>query len=282
MVWLLVGCGTLIVIAVIAAFLGGYGVRNQSAALAIAKALVAEHPDVFEISVDDEKRLVTIRNKQTGKTDTLDMDAGRQAFSYPMGTRETGKTSLDMDVIRDGSIIVALPADGEFFVGRDKVAQADIPARIRNILKDKRADEQVVYIKSGKEVKYGTVVSVIDAIRDAGFDRIGIVAEKEKLPEWFPSYPGAVVHQTFSSESKDGKGASFGFSTRDSIDKVVKFYEENLKQAGLKVTANTVQKNGAVSEVSLASEGRDKERNVSVTAILEKDQTHVTVVFASK
>jgi biopolymer transport protein ExbD/biopolymer transport protein TolR len=40
--------------------------------------------------------------------------------------------------------------------------------------------DQVVYIKSGKEVKYGTVVSVIDSIRDAGFDRIGLVAEKEK------------------------------------------------------------------------------------------------------
>ena len=29
-------------------------------------------------------------------------------------------------------------------------------------------------------MKYGTVVSVIDSIRDAGFDRIGLVAEKEK------------------------------------------------------------------------------------------------------
>jgi biopolymer transport protein ExbD len=38
-----------------------------------------------------------------------------------------------------------------------------------------------VYIKSGVLVKYGTVVSVIDSIRDAGFDRIGLVAEKEKM-----------------------------------------------------------------------------------------------------
>jgi len=86
----------------------------------------------------------------------------------------------DPNIIKDTSAVVAIPQDNEFFIGRDKVAQADIPTRIRNILKDKRADEQVVYIKSGKEVKYGTVVSVIDAIRDAGFDRIGLVAEKEK------------------------------------------------------------------------------------------------------
>ena len=86
----------------------------------------------------------------------------------------------DPNIIKDTSAVVAIPTDGEFFIGREKVTQTDIPARIKNILKDKPAPDQVVYIKSGKEVKYGTVVSIIDAIRDAGFDRIGLVAEKEK------------------------------------------------------------------------------------------------------
>jgi hypothetical protein len=62
----------------------------------------------------------------------------------------------------------------------------------------------------------------------------------------------------------------------------VKFYEENLKQAGLKVTTDIVEQNGVVSKGSLASEDRDKKRAVFVTAILEKGQTQVTVVFASK
>lgn len=86
----------------------------------------------------------------------------------------------DPNIIKDTSAVVAIPKDGEYFIGKEKVAQADIPARIKNILKDKPAPDQVVYIKSGKEVKYGTVVLIIDAIRDAGFDRIGLVAEKEK------------------------------------------------------------------------------------------------------
>src|SRR5213083_950310 len=86
----------------------------------------------------------------------------------------------DPNIIKDTSAVVAIPANGEFYIGRDKVAQADIPTKIRQILKDKPVPDQVVYIKSGKLVKYGTVVSVIDSIRDAGFDRIGLVAEKEK------------------------------------------------------------------------------------------------------
>jgi len=91
----------------------------------------------------------------------------------------------DPNIIKDTSAVIAIPDNGEFYIGRDKVAQADIPARIRSILKDKPVPDQVVYIKCGKLVKYGTVVSIIDSIRDAGFDRIGLVAEKEK------SAPGA-------------------------------------------------------------------------------------------
>ena len=86
----------------------------------------------------------------------------------------------DPNIIKDTSAVVAIPSDGEFYIGREKVAQPDIPTRVRNLLKDKPAPDQVVYIKSGKLVKYGTVVSVIDSIREAGFDRIGLVAEKEK------------------------------------------------------------------------------------------------------
>ena len=261
MVWVLAGCGTFVLIWVIAGFLGGYYARKawkeagldpelmqKSPALAVAKKMVEDNPDVFELVVDDEKRLITIRNKQTGETNTTDMDA------------------------RDVSWVYAIPADREYYIGRDKIAQEDLPTWVRNILKDKPGE--IVYIKSGKKVKYGTVVSVKDSIRDAGFS--------VKLPDWFPSYPGAVVQGAFSTESKDGERAYFGFSTNDSIEEVVKFYEENLKQAGLKITTNTVQQNGAVTIRSLVGEDEDKKHTTVINAISEKGQTQVTVVFAPK
>ncbi len=88
---------------------------------------------------------------------------------------------LDANIIKDTSAVVSIPDDNNFYIGRDKVAQADIPTRIKGILKDKKPDEQIVYVKSGKFVKYGTVVQVIDSIREAGFERIGLVAEREKV-----------------------------------------------------------------------------------------------------
>jgi biopolymer transport protein ExbD/biopolymer transport protein TolR len=93
---------------------------------------------------------------------------------------KTKNPELDPNIVKDTSAVVAVPNDNEFYIGKDKVAQADIPTKVKNILKDKPANEQIVYVKSGKFVKYGTVVDVIDKIREAGFDRIGLVSEKEK------------------------------------------------------------------------------------------------------
>jgi len=87
---------------------------------------------------------------------------------------------LDPNIVKDTSAVVAIPEEGQFYIGKDKIAQTDIPTKVKNILKDKPVAEQIVYVKSGKSVKYGTVVEVIDKIREAGFDRIGLVSEKEK------------------------------------------------------------------------------------------------------
>jgi biopolymer transport protein TolR len=86
----------------------------------------------------------------------------------------------DPNIIKETSVVVAIPNDGEFYIGRDKVAQTDIPKTVQKLLKDKPPNEQIVYVKSGKQVQYGTVVQVIDAIREAGYEKIGLVSEREK------------------------------------------------------------------------------------------------------
>lgn len=86
----------------------------------------------------------------------------------------------DPNIIKETSVVVAIPNDSEFYIGRDKIAQADIPKTISKLMKDKPPNEQVIYIKSGRLVQYGTVVTVIDSIREAGFEKIGLVSEKEK------------------------------------------------------------------------------------------------------
>jgi len=51
-------------------------------------------------------------------------------------------------------------------------------------MKLRRPDEpQAVYIRGGIGVPYGDVVDVINAVRGAGFQQIGLVADKVKPGE---------------------------------------------------------------------------------------------------
>jgi biopolymer transport protein ExbD len=96
---------------------------------------------------------------------------------------KTKNPDLDDNIVKETSAVIAIPNDNEFYIGRDKMnAKEDIAAKVTSILKDKRPDEQIVYIKAGKLTKYGTVVDVIDILRnsDPPWERIGLVTEKEK------------------------------------------------------------------------------------------------------
>ena len=85
------------------------------------------------------------------------------------------------DIIKESSVVVAIPNDGEYYVNKDRVTDLKtIGQEVKDRLSKKAPQDQIVYIKSGSAVQYGTVVKVIDEIRNQGFDRIGLVADKEK------------------------------------------------------------------------------------------------------
>jgi biopolymer transport protein ExbD/biopolymer transport protein TolR len=85
------------------------------------------------------------------------------------------------DIIKESSVVVAIPNDGEYYVNKDRVTDLNVLMdEVKERLGKRPPQDQIVYIKSGAAVNYGTVVTVVDKIREAGFDRIGLVAEKEK------------------------------------------------------------------------------------------------------
>ena len=86
----------------------------------------------------------------------------------------------ELKITRLSPAVISLVGEEEFYIGRDLITPDNIAQRVKEILKDWPPDEQVVYIKASRWLKYGTVVSVIDIVREAGFDRIGLVAEREK------------------------------------------------------------------------------------------------------
>ncbi len=86
----------------------------------------------------------------------------------------------DKAIIKESSLVVAITKDNEYFIGKDKVETTDLVDRITKKMENKKPEERIVYIKSDINADYGTVVEVINTIRQAGIDQIGLVADKKK------------------------------------------------------------------------------------------------------
>lgn len=87
----------------------------------------------------------------------------------------------DQRIIKDNSIVIAIPSDGEYYLGKDRVTKEQVKDKVEKMLGlIKKEEDKVVYIKSGVGVSYGDVVTVINEVRALGVDKIGLVADKKK------------------------------------------------------------------------------------------------------
>lgn len=84
----------------------------------------------------------------------------------------------DPDITKDTSVVVAIPDNSNFFIGMNAYPLTDLGDQIKSLMENKEPSERIVYIKSGVEVDYGTVVKAIDVIRKQEIDRVGLVADR--------------------------------------------------------------------------------------------------------
>ncbi len=77
---------------------------------------------------------------------------------------------------KDDAIVVAVTRDGSIFMGNNKVRKEEITSSIKDQLANRL--DHTVYVKSDARAKYGDVVAVVDEIRSAGVDQLGLLTEK--------------------------------------------------------------------------------------------------------
>ncbi|HET6853505.1 MAG TPA: biopolymer transporter ExbD [Pyrinomonadaceae bacterium] len=88
---------------------------------------------------------------------------------------------VDPRIIKESSIVISVPNDGEYYLGKQRVAREQLSDKVDTMLKGiKNEADRIVYIKSGVGVSYGDVVNVINEVRKLGVDKIGLVADKKK------------------------------------------------------------------------------------------------------
>ena len=87
------------------------------------------------------------------------------------------KNPVDMkEADRDDAVLVTITRDGKYYLGQNKVDIDSLATKVNDMLATKL--EKTVFVKSDNRAKYGDVVQVVDSIRNAGVDKVGLLTER--------------------------------------------------------------------------------------------------------
>jgi biopolymer transport protein TolR len=82
------------------------------------------------------------------------------------------------DADKEDALIVAVMRDGKIFFGNDAIAPDALTQKVRDRLSNK-VDKRV-YVRADARAKYGSVVEVVDNVRAAGVDQLGLLTDQRK------------------------------------------------------------------------------------------------------
>jgi len=91
------------------------------------------------------------------------------------------------DADKDDAIIVAITRDDKIYLGNTQLQKEDLTGQIKDRISTRI--DKTVYVKSDARAKYGVVVAVVDEIRSAGVDQLGLLTEKNQKASTPPPPP---------------------------------------------------------------------------------------------
>jgi biopolymer transport protein ExbD/biopolymer transport protein TolR len=100
----------------------------------------------------------------------------QKGVSVELAKTDNPQSMADAD--KEDALLIAVMRDGTVFFGSDKVNPDQLTEKVKDRLATK-ADKRV-FIKADARAKYGSVVEVVDNIRSAGVDQVGLLTEQRK------------------------------------------------------------------------------------------------------
>lgn len=79
---------------------------------------------------------------------------------------------------KEDSLIVAVMRDGKVYFNSDAVDAASLTDKVKDSLAN-RTDKRI-FVKADAGAKYGVVVGVVDDVRSAGVDQLGLLTDQRK------------------------------------------------------------------------------------------------------
>lgn len=95
------------------------------------------------------------------------------------------------DADKEDALLVSVMRDGTVYFGADKVTVDSLTGKVKDRLAN-RTDKRV-YVKADARAHFGNVVQVVDGVRAAGVDDLGLLTDQRKSTPSAPNTPPAAA-----------------------------------------------------------------------------------------
>jgi len=82
------------------------------------------------------------------------------------------------DADKEDALLIAVMRDGTVYFGSDKLPVDQLTEKVKDRLAN-RVDKRV-FVKADARAKFGAVVQVVDNVRSAGVDELGLLTDQKK------------------------------------------------------------------------------------------------------
>jgi biopolymer transport protein ExbD len=89
---------------------------------------------------------------------------------------KTNNPSPMQNADKEDAVLIAVARDGKTYLGTDQLVPDALPQKVKDLLTNKL--DKTVYVRADARARYERVVEVVDNIRSAGVDQIGLLTEE--------------------------------------------------------------------------------------------------------
>jgi len=93
------------------------------------------------------------------------------------------------DADKEDALLVSITKDGMVYFGSDQIQVDSLTTKVKDRLANKQ--DKRVYVKADMRTRFGYVVQVVDNVRAAGVDDLGLLTEQRKTTPNAPPAPAA-------------------------------------------------------------------------------------------
>jgi biopolymer transport protein ExbD len=98
----------------------------------------------------------------------------QKGVSVDLARVQNPRSMADAD--KEDAVVLAVSRDGKIYLGSSPIQIDQITTTVRERLANKL--DKTVYVKSDARTRYGDVVTVVDNVRAAGVDALGLLTER--------------------------------------------------------------------------------------------------------